>query len=144
MSEWHLRRARSRFQQLRKIIGEMRIGCDAVLSPVFDLIDKIDAMIEAINRKLNGTNDKGGDAEAFPSRQSYDDITEDQFESMLRNYLHDLQGWEPTSINLRTIEMLRWVLALRETTRPAAAKRCGTARPSLDDLDRQAEKWGNA
>jgi hypothetical protein len=55
MSEWHLKRARSRLQRARKIIVEMRIGSDAVLSPVFDLVDGMDALITAVDRKLNGS-----------------------------------------------------------------------------------------
>jgi hypothetical protein len=76
--------------------------------------------------------------------QSCPGMTEDRFELGLAVVRRGLEEEPATPRNLKMIEIADWILKLYEASRPASPAQYGKATPSLDDLDRQAEKWGNA
>jgi hypothetical protein len=55
MGKWQLKRALSRLREARKIIGEMPLSGDGFDERILDLLKTTHAMIEDIERKLDGT-----------------------------------------------------------------------------------------
>jgi hypothetical protein len=57
MSEWHLKRARSRLQHARKALGEIPLCADYLEVGIMNVLSTIDIMIAAIDIELGGITD---------------------------------------------------------------------------------------